>query len=77
MPLLKTTLSQPIGRPITVIVEFSIDDADPATGLMEDCAVIDSVLIHNTKFYIEELLSEIILVDLTFECVKYYQEELK
>ena len=73
----KTIIEQENGIRIPVIVEFSIDPIDEGAGLMTDYAVIESVLIHNTKHYITDLLSDEVMSDLRDSCVQYHEEELK
>ena len=73
----KTIIEQDNGIRIPVIVEFSIDPRDECAGLMTDYAVIESVLIHNTKHYITDLLSDEVMSDLRDSCVQYHEEELK
>lgn len=71
--LLKTDIEQDNGIKIPVIVEFSIDPKDESVGLMSEYACIDSVLIHNTKHYITDLLSSEVMYVLGEECLAYYQ----
>ena len=75
--LLKTDIEQENGIKIPVIVEFSIDPIDESAGLMSEYACIESVLIHATKYYITDLLSDEVMNDLREECLRYHQEEMK
>ena len=75
--LLKTELSQPVGKPIKVIVAFDIEPADPSVGYMSEYVNIETILVINTKFYLEDIISDDVEQTLKAECLKYYEEEYK
>ena len=61
-----------IGDDMPIIVDFNYEPADDTVGWRHGIEII-SVLLGNTHYYIQDVLSDEVLDELRHECLAYYE----